>query len=190
MGTFIPTPYDQEIVARLNHLFDHHLTAIRNHRDVDPNTGAQTKPLFPAASLYRVARRIGAYPNSINTPSPSGGMKNPRARWYVFLDSLPQTTVDAINLVIQTALQNSAPVVFDLTHEPNTPNGQPYVLLDPQGNPIQATLRNNQIVYCLTLVCQTAIPTGAGNDNPPSMANHQGNEVGLNLPWGSDNTDY
>jgi hypothetical protein len=200
MGDFIPSPYDQEIVARLNHLFDHHLTAIKNHRDRDPFNPAagQNTPLFPAHRLSRVARRIGAHPNLIQAPSQSGGAKNPRARWYVFLDQLPQSTKDAINLVITTAIQqNAAGIVFDLTHEAQTPNGQPYVVLDGHGQPIQATLPNNNTVYCLTLVCQDPIPdsnqpspVGGTFNNPTSPANQQGNEVGVNLPWGGDNNNY
>jgi hypothetical protein len=201
MGDFIPSPYDQEIVARLNNLFDHHLTAIKNHKDNDPNNpkaGPQNTPLFPAASLSRVARRIGAYPNLVQAPSQSGGLKNPRARWYVFLDQLPQTTKNAINLVITTAIQqNAAGIVFDLTHEAQTPNGLPYVVLDSHGQPIQATLPDNSTVYCLTLVCQDPIPestqvspVGGTFNNPTNPANQQGNEVAINLPWGSDNNNY
>jgi hypothetical protein len=201
MGSFIPSPYDQEIVARLNHIFDHYRTLLRTHNDRDPNNpvhGPQNKPLFfQGASLSRVARRMGAHPNLTQAPSQSGGIKNPRARWYVFLDQLPQTTKDAIILVITTAQANQARVVFDLTHEPQTPNGQPYVVLDNAGNPITATLPNNDIIYCLTLVCQDPIPeniqpspVGGTNDRPTSPANQQPNEAALNLPWQGDNGNY
>lgn len=196
MGAFIPTPYDQEIVARLNFLFDHHRATIGHHLDHPPAPGGANPPLFPAASLSRIARRIGAYPNATQAPSSSGGLKNPRARWFVFLDQLSQQTTNDINLVIQTALQNNAPIVFDLTHEPHPPQPAPYVVMN-NGQPVQATLPNGNVVYCLTLVCQTPIPEGnqsaaAGGtlDNPTSNANQQGNETAINLPWGPDNTNY
>jgi len=199
MGGFIPSPYDQEIVARLNYIFDTYRTLLRTHRDRDPNNpvhGPQNQPLFPpGAKLSRIARRIGAHPNLTQAPSQSGGLKNPRARWYVFLDQLPQTTKHDIILVITAAQANQARVVFDLTHEPNI--GQPFVVLDSAGNPITATLPNNDIVYCLTLVCETPIPennqpspVGGTNDNPNSPANPQNNEVSLNLPWQGDNASY
>jgi hypothetical protein len=201
MGSFIPTPYDQEIVARLNYIFDTYRTLLRTHRDRDPNNpvhGPQNQPLFPpGAKLSRIARRIGAHPNMTQAPSLSGGLKNPRARWYVFLDGLPQTTKKDIISVITAAQANQARVVFDLTHEPQTPNGQPYVVLDNAGNPITAILPNNDLVYCLTLVCQSPIPedtqpssAGGTHDNPTSAANPQNNEVTLNLPWNGDNTSY
>jgi hypothetical protein len=204
MGGFIPTPFDLEIVARLNWVFTHHRTVIQGHTDNSPGGGAPPPPLFPAASLSRVARRIGAYPQSTNAQtSVAGQLKNPRARWFVFLDGLPPQTKADINTVITAALQNNAPIVFDLTHEPTPPpQPAPYVIMASPGQPLQATLPNGQNVYCLTLVCQTpipennqAIPTGrpgnpGTNNNPRSNANQQGNEKGINLPWNPDNTNY
>lgn len=196
MGAFIPTPYDQEIVARLNYLFDHHRAVIRHHLDNPPAPGGANQPLFPPVSFSRVARRIGAYPNATQAQSSTGALKNPRARWFVFLDQLPQPTKDDINLVIQAALQNNAPIVFDLTHEANPPQTAPYVVMN-NGQPLQATLPNGNVVYCLTLVCQAPIPegnqaaaVGGTLDNPTSNANQQANETPINLPWPPDNTNY
>jgi hypothetical protein len=198
MGSFIPTPYDQEIVARLNWLFYHYRTVIHSHQDNSPGGGAGRPSLFPAASLSRVARRIGAYPQSTQAPSSGGGLKNPRARWLVFLDNLPNQTSTDINTVIVAALQNNAPIVFDLTHEANPPQPAPYVIMASPGQPVQATLPNGQVAYCLTLVCQAPIPednqaavSGGTNNNPTSNANIQRNETPItNLPWNPDDTNY
>ncbi|WP_128961666.1 hypothetical protein [Bradyrhizobium guangzhouense] len=201
MGSFIPTPHDQEIVARLNWVFHHHRTVINNHRDHPQGGGGAQQPLLPAASLSRLARRIGAYPQSTQAQA-VGGLKNPRARWFVFLDGLPNQTKTDINTVITAALQNNAPIIFDLTHEPNPPQPAPYVIMASPGQPMQVTLPNGQPAYCLTLVCQTpiqesnqAIPPGTPGtpgtfNNPTSHANAQANEVGINIPWNPDNTNY
>ncbi|MGY4317634.1 hypothetical protein [Bradyrhizobium sp. JR3.5] len=133
MGSFIPTPHDQEIVARLNWVFHHHRTVINNHRDNAPGGGGANQALLPAASLSRLARRIGAYPQSTQAPA-AGGLKNPRARWFVFLDNLPNQTKTDINTVITAALQNNAPIIFDLTHEPNPPLPAPYVIMASPGS--------------------------------------------------------
>ncbi|THD61103.1 MAG: hypothetical protein E7813_22175 [Bradyrhizobium sp.] len=203
MGDFIPTPYDQEIVARLNYVFDTYRSELRTHNDNDPNNplrGPQNKPLFfPGAKLSRIARRIGAYPVPIQAPSQGGTVKNPRARWHVFLDGLPVQTQQDIITVITAAQAAKARVVFDLTHEPPTAtNKLPYVVLDASTKkPVTATLPNNEIVYCLTLVCQDPIPeddkpspAGGTNNNPSSPANKQNNEVATKLPWQPDDAPY
>ena len=113
------------------------------------------------------------------------------------MDNLSNQTKTDINTVITAALQNNAPIVFDLTHEPNPPQPAPYVIMASPGQPLQSTLPNGQVAYSLTLVCQAPIPEdnlpaagGGTNNNPTSNANPQGNEAGINLGWNPDNTNY
>jgi hypothetical protein len=94
MGAFIPSPNDQEIIAKLNFLFSGATLA-----QIKAFTDKNGKPLFPAKNLSRVARRIGAYPN---TTSDSNG-RNPRARWFVFLENLPGSTKHDINTLLAAA---------------------------------------------------------------------------------------
>src|SRR5437660_1729258 len=109
MGGFIPSPNDQEIVAKLNYLFSGaQLAAIKAFTDKN------NKRLFPAKNLSRVARRIGAYPNTTNDQYG----RNPRARWYLFLEKLPTTTKSDINNLLKDATDPANGydgVVFDLT---------------------------------------------------------------------------
>jgi hypothetical protein len=207
MGSLIPNPMDQEIVFRLNTVFSGaSFTAIANHRDPD---GLTVFDPSPTKKLSRSARRIGAYPQSQNDTDTSHptqpGRRNPRARWYFFLDSLEAlhdpsgtgspTTADAIKSALQKAITNAytgkniVGVVFNATYT-TTPGGHPStVYLEPNNsNPghIWQIGGTNNHVLCLTLVCQHHIKGG-----PISHRNNPGASEALiaNLPWPVDDLD-
>src|SRR5215217_2938652 len=179
MGSFIPSPSDHEIIARLNFLFSKAgaLTRMQSFTD-------RPGKIFPASHLSRVARRIGAYPHS--TSDTHG--RNPRARWYVFLDNLPRATKNRINTLLAQAIdpQNSFDgVIFNLTHEPGS--GPPHVVDQVINFP------DAQKLLFITMVCETPIPVGGGHDRPSihhDPGGHQGNENDFwppNDPWQTDN---
>jgi hypothetical protein len=205
MGSLIPNPMDQEIVFRLNTIFSGNaFTAVASHNDADG-----LKLFDPSKRLSRIARRIGAYPQSQNDTDPSNptqpGRRNPRARWYFFLESLETlhdpsgtgspTTADAIKNALQNAITNSYPgknivgVVFNATYA-TTPGGHPStVYLEPNNtNPghIWQIGGTNNHVLCLTLICQHHIKGG-----PISHQNNPGaSETPIaNLPWPVDDQD-
>jgi hypothetical protein len=189
MGSFIPTPSDQEIIAKLNFLFSGTVLA-----DLKKLSDKDKKPLFPAKNLSRVARRIGAFPNTTNDTNG----RNPRARWYVFLESLPASTKKDINTLLAAAtdLQNGYDgVVFNLTHEST---GQaPYVAPGSSGNAGElVSFPDGKTMLFVTLVCDQPIPVGGNNDRP-SIGHDPGgtgnNETAFwpaSSKWKADNNDY
>ncbi|MGY4171682.1 MULTISPECIES: hypothetical protein [Bradyrhizobium] len=190
MGAFIPTPSDQQIIAKLNFLF----SKVGKLGDLKSFTDRNGKKIFPATHLSRAARRIGAYPDSTN----DAHGRNPRARWYVFLEKLPQATKNDINDALVAAIDpinGYDGVIFNLTHEPT--GTDPYVVHGGAGTPGEVVrLPDGQIVLLLTLVCDAPIPTGGGNDRPHSPhdpGGNSGNERDFwpaNAPWKKDDTDY
>lgn len=180
MGSLIPNPMDQEIVFRLNTTFSGNaFLALRAHVDSDG-----TRLFDPGKRLSRIARRIGAYPESTNDTDPDhttmpNRKRNPRARWYHFLElleaehdpgSLSPTTADAIKNALQKAITNSfagkniVGVIFNATYA-TTPSGHASMLyLEPNNtNPghIYEVGGTGTHLLCLTLICQHHIPGGS-----------------------------
>jgi hypothetical protein len=188
MGSFIPSPSDQEIVAKLNFLFSGTtLAKMKTFADKDK------KPLFPAKNLSRLARRIGAFPN---TTSDASG-RNPRARWYVFLEQLPSSTKKAINDLLAAATANPGydGVVFNLTHE--STGTDPYVASGSSGGAGEVvTFPDGQTILFMTLVCDQPIPTGGNNDrphighDPGGTGNNEDDFWPAKSKWKPDNDDY
>jgi hypothetical protein len=189
MGSFIPSPNDQEIIAKLNYLFSGTVLAnIKKLNDKDK------KPIFPAKNLSRAARRIGAFPNTKN----DAHGRNPRARWYVFLESLPASTKRDINTLLAAATdsQNGYDgVVFDLTHEPS--GKDPYIAPGSSGNAGELiTFPDGKTILFLTLVCDQPIPVGGNNDcphighDPGGTKNNENDLWPANAKWQPDNDDY
>jgi hypothetical protein len=199
MGSLIPNPMDQEIVFKLNTVFSGaNFQKLRAHTD-----GGSTKLFHPSKKLSRIARRIGAYPQSTDDTDPQhDSMKtrrNPRARWYHFLEMLEQkrdhtgsgpTTADAIKAALQKAITSTTPnvvgVVFNLTYAPSTTQ---LIFLEPNntnpGHLFQVGTTADHVLS-LTLICEVLIPAGViGHNN-----NAGSNEIPVqNLPWPEDNQD-
>jgi hypothetical protein len=188
MGDFLPSPNDQEIIAKLNFLFSG-----KNLQNLKAFTDKNGRQMFPAKNLSRAARRLGAYPNTTN----DANGRNPRARWYVFLENLPIPTKQDINYLLSDAIGNPGydGVVFDLTHEPTgTP---PFIAQGSGGTPGEVvTFPDGTTILFVTMVCDQPIPTGGANDRPPSghdPGGTQGNEKDFwppASPWKVDNIDY
>jgi hypothetical protein len=187
MGGFLPSPNDQEIIAKLNFLFSGaNLTALKAFTDKNG------KPMFPAKNLSRVARRIGAYPNTTN----DANGRNPRARWYVFLEGLPGQTKKDINGLLSDAISNGYDgVVFDLTHEPT--GKPPFIQPGSGGGPGEVVnFPDGKTILFITMVCDQPIPTGGNHDRPPSGHDPGGTQANenafwpANSPWKVDDTDY
>jgi hypothetical protein len=179
MGSLIPNPMDQEIVFRLNTTFSGNtFLALRAHSD-----GDGTKLFDTSKRLSRIARRIGAYPQSSDDTDPDHttmpNRRNPRARWYHFLELLEAEhdhmssspkTADAIKTALQAAIMNTfagkniVGVVFNVTYA-TTPSGHASMLyLEPSNsNPghIFEIGTTGTHILCLTLICQHHIPGGA-----------------------------
>lgn len=206
MGSLIPNPMDQEIVFRLNETFSGTaFLALRNHHD----GGGAT--LFDAGNqLSRIARRIGTYPSSRDDTDPNHTTmprrRNPRARWYHFLELLEAehdptsasspTTAYAIKTVLRAAVTNTIAgknivgVVFNVTYA-TTPSGHASMLyLYPDNTTPGQVFEIGQTgthVLFLTLICQHHIPGG-----PVSHPNNPGpNEVVpvAGMIWPSDDQD-
>jgi hypothetical protein len=199
MGSLIPNPMDQEIVFKLNTIFSgNSFKALSAHSDAD------SKGLFHSSKkLSRVARRIGAYPQSNdNTDSTNTAMptrRNPRARWYHFLEMLETqhdtsgagpTTADAIKDSLQAAISagNIVGVVFDVSYTPTSAKAK-HIFLHPNNtSPGQIFQVGNSADYVmvLTLICQDHIPSGAIS-NP---RNKGSNELPVaNMVWPIDDQD-
>jgi hypothetical protein len=197
MGSLIPNPMDQEIVFKLNTLFSGtNFQTLRNHRD----GGAGTPTLFhPSKKLSRIARRIGAYPQSMNDTDPKHdterNRRNPRARWYHFLELLDTkhdqtgsgpSTADAIKGALQKAITTNhvVGVVFDVTYTPAKSN---LIFLEPDNtNPghLFQIGTTPDLVLSLTLICEVLIPAGT----IPHPNNPGAHEIPVqNLPWSEDN---
>jgi hypothetical protein len=199
MGALIPNPMDQEIAFKLNTLFSgDNFKKLCAHRD-----GGSNKLLFHhSKKLSRIARRIGAYPQSTDATDPQHdsmpGRRNPRARWYHFLEMLEQkhdrtgssspTTADAIKAALQSAITSTNPnvvgAVFNFTY---TPSNTKLIFLEPNntnpGHLFQVGTTADHVLS-LTLICEVLIPGGAIGHNNNSGANE--NPV-QNLPWPEDN---
>jgi hypothetical protein len=200
MGSLIPNPMDQEIVFKLNTLFSGaNFLKLRAHTD-----GGSTTLFDHSKKLSRIARRIGAYPQSTDDTDPHHdsmpGRRNPRARWYHFLEMLENkhdragsgspTTADAIKAALQNAITSTSPkivgVVFNFTY---TPSNTKLIFLEPNntnpGHLFQVGTTADHVLF-LTLICEVLIPAGAiGHNN-----NASGNENPVqNLPWPEDNQD-
>src|SRR3954449_3578465 len=121
MGSLIPNPMDQEIAFKLNTLFSGaNFQKLCAHAD-----GGSTKLFHPSKKLSRIARRIGAYPQSTDDTDPNHdsmpGRRNPRARWYRFLEMLETkhdrtgsgspNTADAIKAALQNAITSTNPKI-------------------------------------------------------------------------------
>jgi hypothetical protein len=196
MGAFIPSPNDQEIIAKLNFLFSGATLA-----QIKAFTDKNGKPLFPAKNLSRVARRIGAYPNT--TSDPHG--RNPRARWFVFLENLPGSTKQSINTLLAEATNAATGydgVVFDLTHQ-KVGGKPPYVAIGSTGSPGEVlNFPDGKTILFITLVCDDPIandpPASAGGSHDRPHIGHDpggtlGNEKDFwpsGSPWQKDDTDY
>ena len=197
MGSLIPNPMDHEIVFKLNTTFSGGpFNVLCSHTDGDGTT------LFdPSKKLSRIARRIGAYPestdNTDNKNPARKGRRNPRARWYYFLEMLETqydpsgagpTTADAIKAALQTAIKtpNIVGVHFDVTYTPAASN---LIFLEPDNsNPghIFKVGSAPECVMFLTLICQELIPDKA--------IDHKNNPGKKELPvggmvWGIDDQD-
>jgi hypothetical protein len=201
MGGFIPSPNDQEIIAKLNFLFS---GDVLNKKMKKPFLDKNKQPLFPAKNLSRVARRIGAFPN---TTSDANG-RNPRARWYVFLEKLPNATKQDINDLLADATDPQTGydgVVFDLTHEP-APVGQPpippYIAKGSGGGAGEiVTFPDGKTILFMTLVCDQPIPTTNDTGNPKDDRPNIGKDPGGtknnendfwagSATWMADDNDY
>jgi hypothetical protein len=193
MGSLIPNPMDQEIVFKLNTLFSGtNFQTLRAHTD-----GGSHKLFHSSKKLSRIARRIGAYPQSTDDTDPQHdsmkARRNPRARWYHFLELLEHkrdgpTTADAIKAALQNAITaaNVVGVVFNVTYTPSSSN---LIFLEPNntspGHLFQVGTTANHVLV-LTLICEVLIPAGSiGHPNNPG-ANE--NPV-QNLPWPADDQD-
>ncbi len=205
MGSLIPNPMDQEIVTRLNTTFSgNSFLALRAHVDPDGTT------LFdPSKRLSRIARRIGAYPQSNDDTDPDhttmpNQRRNPRARWYHFLELLEAEhdhvssspkTADAIKSALQKAITNTFPgknivgVVFNATYA-TTPSGHASMIYVEPSNSSPGHIfeigTTNTHLLCLTLICQHHIPGGA--------ISHPNNPGGSEAPvagtiWGPDDNN-
>lgn len=180
MGSLIPNPMDQEIVFRLNETFSgNSFLALRTHTD-----GDGTKLFDASKRLSRIARRIGAYPSSRDDTDPDHTTmprrRNPRARWYHFLELLEAahdptstsspTTAAAIKTILERAIANSIAgknivgVVFNVTYA-TTPSGHASTLyLHPDNSgpgQVWEIGTTGTHVLGLTLICQHHIPGGA-----------------------------
>jgi hypothetical protein len=201
MGGLIPTPMDQEIVFKLNTTFSGAaFQSLTSH--LDGPASAPTSLFDPSKRLSRIARRIGAYPQSMDNTDPNNparpGRRNPRARWYHFLEMLENqydnsagtgpTTADAIKSALQTAISagNIVGVVFDVTYTPAAPK---LIFLEPNnsnpGHIFQVGNTSNYVMF-LTLICQDHIPNAAINHH-----NNKGpNELPVNgMVWPIDDQD-
>jgi hypothetical protein len=197
MGSLIPNPMDQEIVFKLNTTFSgDSFRALCAFAD-----GDGTKLFHASKKLSRIARRIGAYPQSTdntdptNTPMPS--RRNPRARWYHFLEMLETqhdstwagiSTADAIKASLRAALSagNIVGVVFDVSY---TPAASKHIYLHPNNtHPGQIFQIGNSPDYVmfLTLICEDNIPGG-----PISHRNNKGaHELPIpDMVWPIDDQD-
>jgi hypothetical protein len=201
MGGLIPTPMDQEIVFKLNTTFSGDaFQCLLNH--ADGPAAAPTSLFDPSKRLSRIARRIGAYPQSMDNTDPNNparpSRRNPRARWYHFLEMLETqhdnpagtgpTTADAIKAALQSAISagNIVGVVFNVTY---TPAGSKLIFLEPNNsNPGHIFQVGNtpEYVMFLTLICQDHIPNAA-----ISHKNNKGtNELPVNgMVWPIDDQD-
>jgi hypothetical protein len=201
MGALIPNPMDQEIVFKLNTIFSGtNFQTLRAHNDGGP--GGPAAKLFHknTKKLSRIARRIGAYPQSMNDTDSRHdtmtGRRNPRARWYHFLESLSHehdltgsgpTTADAIMDALQNAIThpNIVGVIFNVTYTPSATKSKSKFLEPNNTSPghIFSIGSTTDQVLMLTLICQDAIPAGAitHNNNPGPHEN-----VIANMPWPKD----
>jgi hypothetical protein len=157
VGAIIPSPNDQEIVARLNEVFSP--TGIKTLRDHQRRSGER---LFDANHhLHRVAFRIGAIPTQARA----------RGRWYALLRHLlPAATQNAIKRVLQSALddarKNVDGVVFGVSHDPSAPN---YFIYPDNADPFVEipSASGSTTTYSLTLVTPGEIQGDGDSPDPP-----------------------
>jgi hypothetical protein len=166
MGMFIPSPTDQELIARLDWAFSEtNIQTLRNRSTAEGDLFHDTH-----RSLHRVAWRLDAIPHQPTSMT----VPELRKRWYAFLrKGLPSSTDKQIKKALRDALKDSRCIavkfhaVLDTTAashhlfvDPATQNPWVEIVPDP-GNP-------TNVIYSVTLVCPNeSTDNGAGEHEPP-----------------------
>lgn len=173
MGALIPTPNDQEIIAKLNLRFSRSgLNTLRRYQNTSGDSlfgGAG----LPPRSLERVSIQLGIYPTGI------GG----KGRWIYFLQVILKNanngaTYNLIKSILEQAINTPAvdSVVFDVMEDPAAAaqggaNNNYYLYPSNAANVAAPLVSYNSLpgkpIYLVTLVCPNATDIPFGAPEPP-----------------------